>query len=157
MTTVRTSTLPQDLLQAFAGTEYHVEVEGQLFVVRVGRRHPGLDAALNEREWTILTAFNPGGEAHDDTGNAQHARELEARVHDRQWRHYPAVNRDPAAAWPDEPGLLVVEADPRSVDELARSFGQAATVAGQPGARACLRLYGSGWPQPLPHWARPGC
>lgn len=154
MTRPRASNPPEDLLQAFAGTDYRVAVGRRAFVVRVSRRHPGLDRALARRRWTIVTAHNPGGKADDEPANARRARRLAARADAMGWPRYPAVNRDPRGDWPDEPGLLIAGAGSEAIDELAHAFGQAAVVTGEPDRAAQLRLYGPGWPEPLPTWAR---
>lgn len=146
------STMPDGLLRAFATTEYRVHIGGRELVIQPGRRHDDLDDAVGQRDWAIVTAFNPQARRIDEDANGDRHRNLIEAVRSKGWEAHPAVNRDPSGHWPDELSLLIVEASPRDLDSLAESFGQAAIVTGHPGTPARLRLYGSGWPQPLPDW-----
>lgn len=153
MSTDVASNAPENLLRAFSATDYRVRVDGREFVVRPGRRHAQLDAALGDRPWAILTAHNPGARRVDEAGNrARHQRLLDTLAQRRLEAH-PGVNRDPAGGWPDEPSVLIVDPGLEELDALAELFGQAAAVTGRSGDMARLRFYGKDWPRPLPEWA----
>lgn len=145
---------PEGLLQAFAATHYLARIDGSEYVIRAGRAHETLDAALAARPWAVLTAFNPRARRSDDETNLVRHRQLLDTVADRGWESHPAVNRDPEGIWPDETSLLVVDARPDALDAIAEAFDQAAIVTGRNSEPARLRLYGATWPQPLPCWAQ---
>lgn len=147
------STSPESLLRAFANTDYRLRIGAGEYVVHPGCVHQSLDADLGNRRWAIVTAFNPQASRIDDTGNRRRHQQLIEAIRRRGWESRPAVNRDPDGRWPDEQALLIVDADPRDLDALARSLDQAAIVTGRPGAPARLRLYGRRWPETLPDWA----
>lgn len=147
------SQTPEELLQAFAATEYRVRIAGGEHVLHPGRRHASLDAALGNRAWAVVTAFNPQARRLDEAGNRRRQQELLAALAHTGQETHPAVNRDPEAAWPDEIAVLIVEIGMADLDKLAREFDQAAVVTGRPGEPARLRLYGESWPQTMPQWA----
>lgn len=146
------SQTPEELLQAFAATEYRVRVAGRKHVLHPGQRHASLDAALGNRAWAVVTAFNPQARRVDEAGNRRRQQQLLAVLADGGWEVHPAVNRDPDGAWPDEIAVLIVEIGMGDLDKLAREFDQAAVVTGRPGEPARLRLYGESWPQTMPWW-----
>ena len=115
--------------------------------------HASLDAALGNRSWAVITAFNPHARQLDDASNRERQQNLLEILADRGLEIHPAVNRDPSAAWPDETAVLIVDIGVMDLDELARAFDQAAVVTGQAGEAARLRLYGDEWPPALPEWA----
>jgi hypothetical protein len=153
MNTELASTSREALLRAFTNAEYRVVLGGETMSLRPGRAQPDLDAALGERTWAILTACNPGGERDSGEANHERQRRLHDIVAESGWPAHAGVNRDPDGEWPDEPSMLIVDAPMRELDALAGRFGQAAILAGAPGQPARLRLYGGGWPAPLPDWA----
>ncbi|WP_181918747.1 DUF3293 domain-containing protein [Wenzhouxiangella sediminis] len=147
------SNSPESLLQAFAATDYRVRIAGRELIVRPGLRQPDLDEALRHRSWAIVTAFNPGGTRISAARNRARHRRLLDTVGEAGIEFHPAVNRDPGGDWPDEVALLLVDITRSRLDALADTFDQAAVVTGRPGRAAILRLYGEGWPSPLPDWA----
>lgn len=153
MDTDAVSNSPEKLLQAFVATDYRVRVDGHEHVVRIGRSLRGLDAAVGNRPWAIITACNPQALPLDRVDNRTRHRKLLGIVTELKLASHPAVNRDPGEDWPDETALLIVDADEHILDALAEKFGQAAIVTGGNGRPASLRLYGRGWPDALPEWA----
>lgn len=154
MSSIPASFASASLLQAFLHACYDVRLKGQTHQLRVGQDHPEFDQALGAHDWAILTACNPRGRRLEDAENRQRQAALTAELQACGLVWHAALNRDPAGVWPDEPSMLVLDAAPETLDELARSHDQAALLAGRPGGPARLRLYGGGWPEPLPDWAR---
>ncbi len=153
MDTDAVSNSPEKLLQAFAATDYRVRVDGHEYVVRIGRSLHGLDTAVGNRPWAIITACNPQALPLGSADNQARHRMLLEAARELDLAFHPAVNRDPGKDWPDETAVLIVEPDKHALDALAKRFGQAAVVTGGNGRPASLRLYGAGWPDALPEWA----
>ncbi len=153
MNTHAASQTPEELLRAFSATEYRVRIDGAEHVLHPGRAHAALDAALDKRNWAVLTAFNPQARRLAETNNRRRQRQLLDTLADCGLETHPAVNHDPGATWPDEPAVLIVDIASAHLDDLARAFGQAAAVTGRVGEAARLRLYGRDWPRSLPEWA----
>jgi hypothetical protein len=147
------STTPEGLLQAFAQTDYRVRLDADDVVVRVGCGHDRLDRSLDGRDWTIITAFNPGARPGDDGDNRRRHERLCDDARQSGFETRPSVNRDPSGRWPDEPGLLIVGLNADARAQLARRFDQAAVLIGRGGDIARLELHGPGWPESLPRWA----
>lgn len=150
MSVPATSEPLSDLLQAFLHTDYVVYPSATPLTVHIGECHPQLDSATDSRDWAVLTACNPAASRVPDALNDRLQQQLLDAVETAGLEHVSACNRDPAASWPDEPGLMVLEPRPEQIIGLARRFGQAGVVTGQPGQPACLWLFGNGWPDRLP-------
>jgi hypothetical protein len=131
------------LLSAFLATEYRVVVGDRDFVITIGATHPALDRVLDHRTWQVISAHNPDARPLEPSANEQRHRELMARVRSAGIGSWPAVNRSSDGDWPDEPGRLVVGAEPDWVHALAQEFDQVAIVAGQPGQPGRLWVYRS--------------
>ncbi len=143
-----------DLLQAFLQTDYRILLRSGALDVTVCERHPRLDEIIMERDWAIVTAFNPGARIDAADINEQRHRQLLAAVADAGLDALPARNHDPHGQWPDEQSLLVIGAEPDWLIALAQHLGQLALVAGRPGGEAELWLLGGEWPDPLPDHVR---
>jgi hypothetical protein len=133
------SHLQEGLLQAFIAADYRVSIAGHELSLRIGRTHPELDRALGHRAWAIVTACNPGGRLADEDDNQRRQLALEKAIGKLGWPYWRGRNLDPQNAWPEEPSLLIADADVEAIMRLAARFGQAAIVTGQPGACAELR------------------
>ena len=143
-----------DLLQAFLQTEYVVLPRTKAFNVRIGECHRELDHILQHRSWAILTAFNPGAVAANADSNERHHQQLLAAIADAGLDFRPACNRDSRGRWPDEPSLLILDAESGWLTTLARRLGQLALVAGEPGRPAELWLVDGDWNNELPKHVR---
>jgi hypothetical protein len=139
-----------DLLQAFLQTDYRVLPRTDALGVVIGDYHPQLDEIIEQRDWAILTAFNPGASVDEPDANEHRHQQLLAAIADAGLDFLPACNRDPAGRWPDEPSLLMIGAEAEWLIALARRLGQLALVAGRPGRIAELWLVGGDWPEALP-------
>ena len=84
--------------------------------------------------WTIVTAWNPGGQRASDAANARAQADLFALVQGSRFAPTPAVNGE--GEWA-EAALLVHGARLRQAADWGLHFGQAAVLWGV-GARAAL-------------------
>lgn len=147
---------PEQLLQAFARTDYRVDFGAATLGVRIGQRQPALDERLGCRPWLIVTAFNPQGRPCDEADNRRRHRNLIEHAEQLEAIAVPAVNRDPDGRWPDEPSVLICDQAPAARSEMARRYDQAALVVGWPDEVARLEVYGNDWPERLPEWTSRG-
>jgi hypothetical protein len=90
------------------------------------------------RSWALLTPCNPRSRRLSAAANAVRLRTLRLLLRRRRVRHWPTVHRDPSGRWPDETGVLLIDA-PRAVAVgLGRRFRQNALVWGRAGLGAVL-------------------
>ena len=143
-----------DLLQAFLQTEYVVLPRADAIAIGIGKCHRELDHILDHRSWAVVTACNPGAVAADAEANERRHQQLLAAIADAGLDFRPACNRDPRQQWPDEPSLLIINAESDWLVELTRRLGQLALVAGQPGDPAELWLVDGEWNEELPEYVR---
>ena len=134
----------QSLEAAFRATRYRVRSALGALEVRIGHRSECIDRLAEGKRWCIITAFNPRAKRVPARRNRVADQELEQRLRQRSPRVLlPALNRDPAGRWPDEPSWFSTFERDREVDRLAEAFDQAAVVIGSPGHPAELRFYPS--------------
>lgn len=137
--------LPPALYQAFLATRYTAAAPFGTVVVRIGRRHPALDAQLaadGHAGWVYLGACNPHAQLLDAGTNARlHARfgRVLARLGRSGWSGYGVPAGDD---WPPEPAWLVPGLEPALARRLALRYGQLAYVHGRHGEPAVLVLSG---------------
>lgn len=146
------STAQQRWEAAYRNAEYWVRPDsaGSRWVLRVGASDPAADRALQlcgvRSHWALVTACNPRSEAAAAADNAGHARALLAEIESQNLRWLPAVNRDPARRWPDEPGVLLIDPPAGLAERLGRQFRQNAILAGTLGGAPALI-----WLEPAMH------
>ncbi len=133
----------QPLLNAFLTTDYLVRLGEQCLKVRIGHRHPVLDQLLENRQWAILTAANPGATGLSARVNEERHRILADQARLADVATLPTINRDPTGRWPDEHGLLLIAPARPWLLEQARRFEQIGLVHGQAGLAAELWLLGT--------------
>lgn len=129
------------LLDAFLATEYRVEIDGRVHVLRIGQQHQRFDRAIGNRPWVSITACNPGSEVRSESANrpANEALAQAARVAGLAF--WPALHQATDGSGMDEAALLIAAAEPEWIHHQARHFGQLGVVCGQPGGAAELWLY----------------
>lgn len=131
----------ESLLNAFLATDYCVDIDEERLCVEIGQCCPALDAAAGQHSWVLITAFNPGAEQLDEGENLARHNELKAVVEDAGLPAWPSIHRARDGNWPDEHGLLVIDAPSEWVHHQARRFGQVGVVHGGQGQPAELWLY----------------
>lgn len=124
------------LAAAFNATTYQVFTEEGDFALRIGRLDRGFDAFVVARgggPWGIVTAANPAAKRCAEADNQRALQALLDRVGrlGKIFRH--TCHRADDGAWPEEKGVLLLNADVDEARCLAREFGQCACVIGSVG------------------------
>lgn len=119
-------------------TEYKVMLDSGTISLRIGYYDAEAERQLREhanlkREWYIITPCNPRSEQARAELNLFYFNELRYEVEARAGHWFKALNCDPAAEWPDEPGFLLVDADRVWVMDLGERFYQNALVTAKIG------------------------
>ncbi|KEZ77009.1 DUF3293 domain-containing protein [Salinisphaera hydrothermalis] len=123
-----------ELSDAFESTDYCAEYQNETVTLNLYHPTPaGLAAWIEGHNgptpaW-LITAYNPGGEAASDRDNRARESLLDNLLDRAGLACLPAVNRDTAGSWPNEPGWLVAGLEEGMARQLGRRFGQAALVA----------------------------
>lgn len=136
-----TSIAGSHLDAAFRATTYRIETETGCYDVRIGQRHPVLDALLVSRgadRWAIVTASNPGGQRCPAAINTRARLRLLARAEALGFAHCPASNHADDGQWPVECGVLLIGTTEDESLRLAGEFGQLACIVGETGSVARL-------------------
>ena len=136
-----TSIAGSPLDAAFRATTYRIETETGSFDVRIGQRHPVLDALLVSRgadRWAIVTASNPRGQRCLEALNTRARLRLLARAEALGFTHCPASNHADDGQWPVEYGVLLIGTTEDESLRLAGEFGQLACIVGETGSVARL-------------------
>ena len=141
-----------ELDEAYRSTRYTVHSESDSLCIRVGERHPSVDALCasvlpsgTTQRWTIVTAYNPASHHLSAEDNAHRAERLRSDLdelatllsdeHQRSLVVLPAVGTSPDGDWSEESvwvgGLTELEAL-----ALGARFGQNAVVTGAVGGAA---------------------
>ena len=129
--------LPDTLLEAYRRTEYHVERNGQPFVLHVDERSEALQgchADFGVRCSTFITAYNPRSTPTPEDVNSAAMARLTREVQARGLDALPGVGVDPAGEWEGERSLLVLGLDVPAALALARAYGQNAVLCAGPDA-----------------------
>jgi hypothetical protein len=99
--------------------------------LRVDRRSPellDLYRRLGVSSAACITACNPLSRKLRDADNRRRMRALERAVTELRCRVLPTLGQDPRGHWPDEPGLLVLGANPDDIAKLGHRFEQNAVL-----------------------------
>ena len=131
--------LPTQLLESYLATRYTAATPGGEVVIRVGRRHPEVDALLERTGascWAYLTAWNPRSRRLPDEENRRRQAALVAELSGR----YACLEGEGVAAdgsW-REPSVLVLGIDREATRRVAEKYEQNAFVYGERGGAAEL-------------------
>lgn len=120
------------LQRAYRDTRYWVFLPNACFELRVGRRHPELDAWLARRGlscWSLLTAWNPASCRLPLGRNRWRQARLTAALRARGFAVFAGENRAAAGDWPVEASCFVPGMRLREARCWARAFGQNAFLA----------------------------
>lgn len=137
--------MKRDWDSVYRSTDYCLWLAGQQWVLHIDQAAPKVIAALTDhvglqRHAFIITPCNPRSEQLGADENRARLTGFRAGLNDDNVRWLPAVNRDPAGNWPDEPGALLVDCSPAYARKLARNYQQNAWVQISPG-RAPRLIY----------------
>ena len=124
----------ETLQAAYRATTYRVFLPGGALDLRIGEANAGLIAWLadaGESVWTVLTACNPASQALPENENRERQARLEVKLLERGFEPYAGENVADDAAWPVEETCFVAGISVKDCTELARQFGQNASVCGR--------------------------
>jgi hypothetical protein len=129
-------------------TEYKVMLDSGAVTLKIGEYDAEVESRLiaqtdMKREWFIITPCNPRSQQARAELNLYYLNELRYEVEARAGRWVQALNCDPRAEWPDEPGFLLVDAGRLWVIALGERFYQNAVVTAQLGEAPRLLWLGS--------------
>ena len=137
--------LPTELLESYLATRYTAATPGGEVVIRIGRRHPEVDALLAEAiaaarggaaSWAYLTAWNPRSRRLSDAENRLRQAALIAKIGNRH-AYFEGEGIATDGIW-REPSLLILGISRAEAVQLGRQFEQNAIVAGEHGGEAEL-------------------
>jgi hypothetical protein len=124
------TTLPPELLQAFAETHYTVHHEPP-FTLHIGQPCPPLKTLMNEHNAlsaAYITAWNPFSRQLNDPENKARQEELKATLKKLGLICIDGIGQHPSNNWPGEVSVLVLGMDLESAKSLARYYEQHAFV-----------------------------
>ncbi len=119
------------LAPLYEAAEYRVRSPWDEIVLRVGQPNAALDrllARMGAASLSCITAFNPASTPLPPGENRARQARLARRVAGMGLRTLPGINRDPAARWPDEETLCILDIAAKQARTLAREFGQCALL-----------------------------
>jgi hypothetical protein len=134
------SSLPSELIRAYAETEYRVSGDPR-FVLRIDLPSPellALHARLRVASSAFVTACNPHGQQLPAAGNAARQAELLRAIGQFGLVALPGIGQHPRGDWPGEDSWLIVGLAQADAEALGTRFGQNAIVWA--GADAIPRL-----------------
>lgn len=126
--------IDEGLISAYLRTRY--VVWAPRFTIRIGERHPGLDAWLGGKSWAFITAWNPGSQPLPEEENRRRQSELEDVLREGMWKYYPGAGVPEEEGWPAEESFLVAGISLSEALELGKRFGQNAVLWGESGQAA---------------------
>jgi hypothetical protein len=120
---------------AYNATSYFVDAPSGRFALRVGQASAEVDALAAAHQvvaWTYVTAYNPGSVPASRECNEKRQNELEQVIAESGYPFCRGEGKGDGD-WLAEPSLLVLGVREAEAVALARRFGQAAVLFGEPG------------------------
>jgi hypothetical protein len=127
------------LASAYRAARYVADTPVGAIAVAVGATAPALEAAIEARSCAFITAWNPASRPRDEEANRNADLALVAQLDMLELRRWPMQASAPDGGW-GEPGWLLADIDPATLDRLARAFGQAGTLFWRRGEPVRLRM-----------------
>jgi hypothetical protein len=124
------STLPPELLQAFADTHYIVH-HGSPFAMHIGQPCPDLKKLMEDRNAlcaAYITAWNPFARKLSDRENEDRQQELKDTLKKRGLTCIDGIGQHPSNGWKGEPSVLILGLDREAAKALAGHYEQLAFV-----------------------------
>ncbi|WP_423193176.1 DUF3293 domain-containing protein [Cupriavidus sp. H18C2] len=134
------SAIPQDVIQAYLETHYHVHGSAPA-TLKVGEANPvlsGLHEAAGVACSAYITACNPFSEEQEPARNAELQQALAEALRQRGLRHIDGIGQHPVNDWPGEASFLVLGLALDAAKALGAQLSQNAIVWS--GADAVPRL-----------------
>ena len=129
------------LERAYVATAFVADAPGGCIEIRIGRRHPDLDALLADNgvhAWAFITAWNPASRLLPDAENAVRQRQLHDDLAALRLTSFPGRGVPDRNDWPSEASLLVLGLAEDDARRIGLKHGQNAIVIGACGAAARL-------------------
>ena len=124
-----------ELEVAYRATTYRVFLPGGICDLRLGEPCEVLRswlATADCREFSIITAHNPGSQPTEEALNAERQAQLECDLIEGNYEPYAGQNVPDADGWPVEESCFVPDLAPEDACALALDYGQNAVVCGGP-------------------------
>ncbi|MCY1197662.1 hypothetical protein D9M68_58360 [compost metagenome] len=134
------SAIPQDVIQAYLETHYHVRGNAPA-TLKVGEANPvlsDLHGVAGVACSAYITACNPFSEEQEPARNAELQQALAETLRQRGLRHIDGIGQHPSNGWPGEASYLVLGLGLDDARALGTQLGQNAIVWS--GADAVPRL-----------------
>ncbi|MBS1139085.1 MAG: hypothetical protein H6R13_538 [Proteobacteria bacterium] len=122
-----------ELEVAYKATTYRVYLSGGICDLRVGEPCETLRCWLETagcKQFSIITAFNPGSQPTDEALNAERQAQLECDLLEGNYEPYAGQNVPDSEAWPVEESCFVPDLAPEDACALAGDYGQNAVISG---------------------------
>lgn len=122
------------LVEAYCATTFSAQLPDGEIGIRIGQRHPRLDALLKERgfgTWAYITASNPGSVNQPPDKNDKHNAELVRHLELKGYRFFLGEGRPDEPGWDPEASVLVIGIGHEAAIRLGQDLNQNAIVIGQ--------------------------
>ena len=122
-----------ELEVAYKATTYHVFLPGGSCELRIGQPCETLRCWLETAdctEFSLITAYNPGGQPADEATNAERQSQLECELLEGNYEPYAAQHEADDGEWPSEESCFVPGISSQDACALAADYGQNAVVCG---------------------------
>jgi hypothetical protein len=129
-----------DLERVYSAAVYRATVNGRDVAFTFAGAPAGEPARLAERDWAIITAFNPGRRTLSPDDNLARNQRLRSELLARGLSFADSVASD-ARGLHREPGFMVLGVTMTEAIQLAAAFEQAAVVYGQGATGRCGFLF----------------
>ncbi len=132
---------PKVLANLYRATAFRVETPDGPIDIRVGERHPRLDALLSRHNaiaWAYITAWNPRSQPLSADQNALAHHKLIQIICERDFGFYEGDGIPDTEGWAPERSVWIADIGRREAVALGVQFGQNAIVVGKYGGIAEL-------------------
>jgi hypothetical protein len=129
------------LEDVYNATTFRVETPDGHTDIRIGTKHPRIDALLSqqkETEWAYITAWNPGSRPLPADQNALAHDNLLQLIRDRGFACYEGDGIPDKEGWAPEGSVWIAGISRHEAAEIGRQFGQNAIAVGHLGEVAEL-------------------
>jgi len=126
-------TISEALIRAYHATTYRADLPGGAVHIRIGSKHPQLDAWLTTAgytHWAFITASNPASQAYSAPINLQRHDALIEALTDGGYRFFSGSGVQADTDWEAEQSVFVAGLDAHAARQIGRRFGQHAIVIG---------------------------
>jgi hypothetical protein len=126
--------MTDDLFEAYARTNFWVELPSVCHALRVRKLHEAFDQFLGSTEfaeWAYITAYNPMSRRLSDEENQRRQRDLVATVKSLGLQTLTGLGVPDDPGWQPEPSILILGISRDDAKSLGRDYEQRAIVNGK--------------------------